>query len=250
MATATGPNSDLSYVVVESTLAGTTIVPNTFNHFFNVKGVDTTYSTNFSLPKRSTQVGGSILFIIHWNGTGAISFTPQAGSGDSINGGVAEAAVTFTDADTPASLFELLGTKGESSLFSWLLTSRAIRGSGGSSAVAVSPNTQVHLGGIDAGHHLGADTIYLAERGAATPPTLNNAADKVVVVGYRAGTDAGASKVLQNGNVLLGAGAGGGATALASGEICLGIGCPASGTPNRLSVQCEGMWIHTQFHCI
>lgn len=207
----------------------------TFDHVLRVVSTDASYGTVLSIPNLSTCVEGRAFRTVIWDGVGTLKFEVAAGSGETVNGA---SSITYEDQSAIRSVIFLYPL-----LENWALVQvpYSLTATGG----AVAPNVQIIATGYDAGHELGVNSIYFAERGATAYPVLNSATDKTVVLGYRAGTNAGASKTLQDGNVLIGSGAGGGATVLAAGEICIGPACAASGVADRLSFKCQGIFPHT-----
>jgi len=175
----------------------------------------------------------SEVHIMYWDGLGTLSFTIGK-AGDTINGGAGP--VAFVGKAAPENAYIFLSYDGYNT-FVHVVPAKLH----GSPPTAVAPNVQISATDeIDCGHELGDAAVYFADKESVDPPTLSNPADEVVAIGSEVGTNAGVGKVLQDGNVLLGPGAGGGATALADGEVCIGKDCSASGVANRLSVQCEG----------
>lgn len=190
--------------------------------------------------------GGCSLYFIQWDGQGTLTLTPAAT--DKINGGAAGVSSTYLGSSFGTVQHHLillcgyLNFNNENMYRTFLLS-----GEGGASSIyAVAPNVQVTAtNNINAGHASGPRSIVLMETGAVLPTLLTASTNTSVVIGYQAGTNAGVTKNVGTNATILGPSAGGGATAIAAEEICLGWNCQASGVVGRLSVAAEGNFIDT-----
>ncbi len=213
--------------------SGETHYLTSYGLFVHVKGGSTSpmWTTTFKMPSKALNTCTSC--VLYWDGVGTLSFAIYD-AGDTINGGAGPVSFVGDAVASPAFLF-VVYSNGVG------IVKAVSARNHGVAISAVAPNIQLSATDeVDAGHELGDAAIYFADKDSADLPTLNSAADEVVAIGSEVGTNAGVSKVLKDGNVLIGARAGGGATVLAADEICLGNDCGASGVVGRISVQCEG----------